>query len=223
MTGDVVLTVDGAQPPSGELVDTVQTACDRAEEIAGHGRLILHVSAAPAGPWSSEVTVALVSKWERALRRLERLPVFTISIADGDCGGLALDALLATDYRIATRTVRLLTGTQAEPAWPGMALYRLAHQGARAAAIRRAVLVGTPIPVADALALNLIDTVVEDERSALDAAALYQAPPAGFELAIRRQLLLEAPAVEFEEALGAHLAACDRALRGARDATGTAS
>jgi len=35
----------------------------------------------------------------------------------------------------------------------------------------------------------------------------------GKEVAIRRQLLLDAAQHSFEEALGAHLAACDRALR----------
>jgi isomerase DpgB len=36
---------------------------------------------------------------------------------------------------------------------------------------------------------------------------------AGAELAIRRQLLLDAPTVSFDDALGVHLAACDRAIR----------
>jgi len=35
----------------------------------------------------------------------------------------------------------------------------------------------------------------------------------GRELSIRRRLLLEAASTSFEDALGAHLAACDRALR----------
>jgi isomerase DpgB len=33
------------------------------------------------------------------------------------------------------------------------------------------------------------------------------------ELAVRRRLLLEAPSATFEDALGAHLAACDRLMR----------
>jgi isomerase DpgB len=36
---------------------------------------------------------------------------------------------------------------------------------------------------------------------------------AGAELAIRRQLMDEASWMSFEDALGPHLAACDRALR----------
>ncbi|KOG89867.1 enoyl-CoA hydratase, partial [Streptomyces varsoviensis] len=36
----------------------------------------------------------------------------------------------------------------------------------------------------------------------------------GKDLAIRRQLLLDARTTSFEDALGPHLAACDRLLRG---------
>ena len=37
----------------------------------------------------------------------------------------------------------------------------------------------------------------------------------GRELAIRRRLLLDATTTSYEDALGAHLAACDRAVRSA--------
>ncbi|MEK8174877.1 hypothetical protein NKH77_54940 [Streptomyces sp. M19] len=42
------------------------------------------------------------------------------------------------------------------------------------------------------------------------------------ELAVRRQLLLEAASVEYDEALGVHLAACDRELRRLRGNTADA-
>ncbi|HEY5987137.1 MAG TPA: enoyl-CoA-hydratase DpgB, partial [Streptosporangiaceae bacterium] len=138
---DVVIRIDGSRPLSAELVAAVGAACDSAEDH--HSGLIARVSGAPEGSRAGDLTVALVSRWERGLRRLERLPVATIGIAGGDCGGLALDALLATDYRIAVPSVRLLVPVHARATWPGMALYRLAHQ-AGAAAIRRTVLFGFP-------------------------------------------------------------------------------
>ena len=95
--------------------------------------------------------------------------------------------------------------------WPGMALHRLAQQTAGTAAIRRAVLFGTPLDAAQALALHLVDEVTDDAASSV--AAELTAVFAGSELAIRRQLLLDGRTAPFEEALGAHLAACDRALR----------
>ncbi|MFF0171316.1 enoyl-CoA-hydratase DpgB [Streptomyces prasinus] len=214
-----ILEVDGRRPLSADRIDAIGEACDRAE--AHGGRLVLHVSGAPEGSWADDLTVSLVSKWERALRRLERLPAATVAVVDGDVGGLALDVLLATDYRIATGSVRLVLPVSDGATWPGMALYRLGRQGAGAAVIRRAVLFGTPVEAAEALAVQLVDEVVDDPARALELAGERFTAVAGSELAIRRQLMFEASTNGFEEALGAHLAACDRALR--RAAAGVAS
>jgi len=209
----LVVRVDGRRPLSARLVAALGAACDSAEDRGDRNSVILHVSGAPGGePPDGDVTVALVSKWERVLRRLERLPAVTIAVASGECGGLALEALLATDYRIATVSVSLLMPVRAGVTWPGMVLYRLARQ-AGAAAARRAVLFGAPILAADAVAMSLLDELTVDVPAALlTAAELARAVP-GAELAIRRQLLQEASGVSFEDALGAHLAACDRMLR----------
>lgn len=212
--GDLRLTVDGGLGLSVDAVAAVGAVCDTAEDLEGQARVVVHVFGTPREPrLPGDVTVGLVNKWERALRRLERLPAVTVAVADGDCGGTALDALLATDYRIATDSVRLTVPVQDGATWPGMALYRLARNGASAAAIRRAALFGTPIGAADALALHLVDELAEDRDAALTALAERAGALAGGELAIRRQLLLDAATVSFEEALGSHLAACDRALR----------
>ncbi|MCC9311910.1 enoyl-CoA hydratase/isomerase family protein [Kitasatospora sp. RB6PN24] len=218
---DLLLRIDGSQPLSLEAAAAVNAVCDTAEDRGGRGKVIVQVSGAPTGNWAGDLTVSQVSKWERALRRLERLPASTLAVADGDCGGIALDALLATDYRIATGTVRLTVPVGDGATWPGMALYRLAQHGSGAAAIRRAVLFGTPIGVADALALHLVDELADDLDSALANASLRAGAVPGTELAIRRQLMLDAATTSFEEALGVHLAACDRALR--RASVGAAS
>jgi isomerase DpgB len=211
-TGDLTVRIDGRLPLSARAVTALAAACDAAED-GDHGRLILHVSGTPEGPAPDDLSIALVSRWERGLRRLERLPAATVAVVVGDCGGLALDALLATDYRIAAPSSRLLLPVEdgARAVWPGMALYRLSNQ-AGAAAIRRAVLFGAPIHAEDALALHLIDEVTDDVAGALAAAGLSDAF-SGAELAIRRQLMLDASTASFEDALGVHLAACDRALR----------
>lgn len=212
-TLDHVLGIDGRRPLSAETIAAVSAACDRAEDLAGHAKVIVRVSGLPDGPWARGLTVALVNKWEQALRRLERLPAATVAVADGACGGAALDALLATDYRVLTRSARLVVPVDDGATWPGMALFRLARHGASTAAIRRAVLFGTPIEAADALALQLVDEVVDDAEAAEAVARQRAGAVGGSELAIRRQLLLDASTTSFEEALGVHLAACDRVLR----------
>jgi isomerase DpgB len=63
------------------------------------------------------------------------------------------------------------------------------------------------------LALRVIDAVTDDVARALADAAKLTDGRAGTEVAIRRQLLTDAPPSSYDDALGAHLAACDRSLR----------
>jgi isomerase DpgB len=212
------LRLDGSQPLTTQAIHAVQSACDMAD--SNGGILPVHVSGAPLGPGTNDIDVALVSKWERALRRLERLAVTTVALASGDCGGLALDAMLTTDLRIATSNTRLLVSVADHATWPGMAAYRLASQAGVAGA-RRAVLFGHPIEVHQAVLLGLIDEVTDSPAAALADLTEGLAAFSGKEVAIRRQLMLYAAASSFEDALGSHLAACDRSLRQAASAKAT--
>jgi isomerase DpgB len=209
---DLILRVDGSHPPSAESVAALGAVCDAAEDGAARAFVIVKVSGVPGPDWADALPVALVSKWERGLRRLERLPAVTIAVADEDCGGPALDALLATDYRIMPASAKLIVPVVAGATWPGMALYRLARQAAGTAPARRAVLFGTPIGAAAAQAIGVIDEVTGDSALAIKK-AMEVAAARGAELAIRRQLMQEALTTSYEDALGVHLAACDRALR----------
>jgi isomerase DpgB len=209
--GDLTLRVDGGRALSAEAVAELAAVCDAAEDADAHRFVIVRVSGVPSPRRTSDLSVALVSKWERGLRRLERLPAVTIAVADADCGGIALDALLATDYRIMPASARLVVPVVAGATWPGMALYRLARQAAGTA--RRAGMFGTPIGAGLAAAMGVIDEVADNATVAIEKAMEMAAAVEGSELAIRRQLMLEAPTTTFEDALGVHLAACDRSLR----------
>ncbi|MCX4762798.1 enoyl-CoA hydratase/isomerase family protein [Streptomyces sp. NBC_01275] len=208
----LTVVIDGAEPPSAVTVRAVQTVCDAAEDRAGFGVVAVQVSGAPAEGWTSGLDVMKVSKWERALRRLERLPRATVAVASGDCGGAALDAFLTCDIRVVTPGARLLVPGDGTATWPGMAGYRLV-QLAGAARVRRALLFGLPIEAPEALQLGLAHEVADDPAGALAAAAELVGGLAGKEIAIRRQLLFDAVTTSFEDALGPHLAACDRVLR----------
>jgi isomerase DpgB len=217
MVNELVVHVDGSRPLSAETVLELSALCDRIEDADDPGAVTLHVTGFPEEPWARDLTVTLVNRWERTLRRLERAAAATVAIASGDCGGTALDVLLVADVRFATPTTRLLLPIEGAATWPGMALYRLAQQ-AGVARIRRAVLYGAGIGADEALALNLVDEIVADPAEALVAMARLAATLSGPELAIRRQLMLSAPATSFEDALGPHLAACDRLLRQSAEA-----
>ncbi|KES08699.1 enoyl-CoA hydratase/isomerase family protein [Streptomyces coelicolor] len=217
MEDALTLTIDGTEPLSAASVKAVAAVCDRAEDLArddrGAGVVTVHVSGAPEGAWTSGLDVMLVTKWERVLRRLERLPMATVAVASGDCGGPALDVLLTTDIRVATPDTRMSVPRDGSATWPGMAAYRLVQQ-AGVGRIRRAVLFGLPIGAADAVRLGIVDELADDPAAAVAAAAELVAGLAGKEVAIRRQLLFDATTTSFEDVLGPHLAACDRALRG---------
>lgn len=210
---DLTLRVDGSRALSAVSLAELGAVCDAAEDSDAHGFVIVRVSGVPDPRSTSDLSVALVSKWEHGLRRLERLPAVTIAVADEDCGGIALDALLATDYRIMSTQARLVVPVVAGATWPGMALYRLARQAAGAAPARRAGLFGTPIGAGEAKAIGVIDDVADNATMAIEKAMEMAAAVEGTELAIRRQLMLEALTTTFEDALGVHLAACDRSLR----------
>nr|WP_240948115.1 enoyl-CoA-hydratase DpgB [Planosporangium mesophilum] len=171
-----------------------------------------HLGGTSDQPWPYDVSVHTVNQWERALRRLERLPALTVTVVDGACRGPALDVLLTTDYRIASRYARLGVSSVGRNTWPGMALHRLANQVGVARA-RSAALFGTEIDAARAREWGLLDEVVDDAASRCREVLNTFAGLSGKELSIRRQLLFEASSTSFEDALGAHLAACDRALR----------
>ncbi|WP_067452349.1 enoyl-CoA-hydratase DpgB [Actinomadura macra] len=219
--GRVVLRIDGARPLSAGTVQVVAAICDQVEDHGRPGVVELHVSGAPGAHWTRDLTAGLVTRWERAVRRLERLPMTTVAVASGDCGGTALDVLLVADLRVAAPGTRLLVPTDGTGTWPGMALYRLVQQ-AGPAAVRRAVLLGEPIGTDQAVALHLLDEIVDDPAGQVAAPAVASGLIAERELAIRRQLMFEAATTSFEDALGAHLAACDRALRQGSDGTSAA-
>lgn len=206
------LNIDGSRPLNVRTVADLSDLCDQAEDHSGPGIVTVRVTDAPAANWTLDLTVALVSKWERAVRRFERLPMTTVAVASGDCGGTALEVLLATDYRIAAPGTRLMVPVEDGVSWPSMALYRLVHQ-AGPNRVRQAALFGAAIGAEEALTSRLVDEVTEDAEGALAAAAESLAGFSGSELAIRRQLVSDAVTRGFEDVLGMHLAACDRTLR----------
>ncbi|MGW3730079.1 enoyl-CoA-hydratase DpgB, partial [Streptomyces sp. NPDC000851] len=75
----------------------------------------------------------------------------------------------------------------------------------------------------EALALGIADEIAEDPAAALADAADLTGGLSGQEVAIRRQLLFDATTTSFEDALGAHLAACDRVLRRSAEQSAEAS
>ncbi|AWS44276.1 enoyl-CoA-hydratase DpgB [Streptosporangium sp. 'caverna'] len=217
---DLRLQLDDPYWSSDDIIFKVSELCDRAEDSAVPRPVVLEL----AGPdpdaqavtgWTKDVSVTLVNKWERVVRRLEWLGVPTIALVSGECSGQSLDLLLATDYRIGAPDVRLGVARSEGMLWPGMALHRLVQQFGMATA-RRMALFGRRLTAREALELGLLDEVTEDTAAAAAVVVGQAGELAGTELAVRRRLLLEAVVSSYEEALGGHLSAVDRTLRKGR-------
>jgi isomerase DpgB len=238
---DAYLEINSAAAPSASLIAQISAVCDQVEDANKDVILLLRLGVAPAAaggagaaadvtapgaardePWPHDGGIHLVNQWERILRRLERLPAVTLAVAEGSCSGLALEVLLTADYRLAGRDARLRLPVAAESTWPGMALYRLANQ-LGVGRVRRLALFGAQLSATEAVDLGLLDDAVDDVAASARAAVDRLAGARGKDTAIRRQLLFDATTTTFEEALGSHLAACDRALRLARGGSDAAT
>jgi isomerase DpgB len=213
----VQTTVDGGRPLA-ELTSAVNAVCEDVEGIREKTVVVFTLTPTPPGSreWPGAVTIQAVTRWERAVRRLERLGVVIIAVAQGTCGGPALDLLLAADFRIGSPDLRLLLPINDGQFWPGMSLYRLVQHIGLAKA-RQIVMWGVDIPVARASELGLIDQVSDDLSDAVHTAVVLRGRISDRETGIRRHLLLEATAAEYDDALGTHLASCDRELRRLRE------
>lgn len=199
--------------PLRELDEQVNSFCAHAE---GQGAdtviFCLASSELNRGFWPGDVEISDVNKWERTVRRLERLRALTICTASGMMGGPVLDLLLATDYRVVSNDFRLVMPVNDGQIWPGMALHRLANQIGQAWS-RRLILGTREITAQGALEIGLVDEIGEISPEIISLLDLRFANLSGAEISIRRQLVLEAQTTTFEDARGTYLAACDRELR----------
>ena len=202
----------GAETLSEALVEQLATALERAES-AGAPLLLRLSRAADPGKWPGAEAVRDVNRWERVLRQIERTRVPVLVLARGACSELALEILLVGDCRVATADFTVSPRSQGNPVWPSMALFRLANQIGQART-KRLVLRTAALTAAEARDLDLVEHVAP-EREAQSYVETMLRRPALADFAIRRRLIQDATGQSYDEALGAHLAACDRELRGA--------
>ncbi|MFJ1647809.1 enoyl-CoA-hydratase DpgB [Streptomyces sp. NPDC088258] len=213
----ILARLDGGGPLP-ELTAALNALCEEAGEQRERTVVALRCTPPPPGAraWPGDVSIHEVNRWERAVRRLERLDNVTVAAAQGVCGGPVLDLLLAADFRIGTPDLKLVLPVNQGQFWPGMTLYRLVRHIGPARA-RRLVLWASDIPLPDAVELGIVDQISDDVTGAVRDAALLRGGPPDGEVGIRRRLLEEAASAEYQDAFGAHLAACDRELRRLRD------
>jgi isomerase DpgB len=200
----------------GWLIRELDEACEAVESGRSATGLVIAVTGALADgaqpPARRSASVHDIARWEKAVRRLERLDAPSAICLDGHCRHAGLELALACDLRIATPEARISVPTVSEGGLPGMALFRLGRSVGFPLA-RRLGLLGIELDAATALAAGLVDRIVPGDAVAEAEAALLSLGPDPQGLAIRRRLISDSATQSFEDALGAHLAACDRTLR----------
>lgn len=91
---DTVLDIDSTRPLCPLLVADVTALCDRMEDAGGASSAVIRLhGTGPAENWPGDVGIDVVSRWERALRRLEQGRFAKIVTVEGVCSGPALDVL----------------------------------------------------------------------------------------------------------------------------------
>lgn len=197
-----------------EATETLNALCATLAERPGSALAFIQLEGAGASFPYASATIQDLNRWERVLRKAERLDAPTILSASGICGGLSLDVMLVSDIRTASDDFYLHLPSDEGAFWPGMALYRLVQQTSLAKA-RQIVLHDGGLSLPECLSIGLIDKHLADpQRYLLDAPYTFTRRQAQSYPVLRR-LMTEASASAYEDAIGTHLAACDRSLRGA--------
>lgn len=201
------------------FVDGVISRLDIIEGTPSTCGLVLHLQgsvAAASLAWPGLREIDHVRMWERTLRRIERFAVPTVCVVDGISTPLALEFMLVTDQRMASRDWTMRLGNYHGMVWPGMYLYRLSRQ-LGPISTRRFYLNYNEITAQQASELGIVDTIVESSTLAIKLAisTIDERPLRDY--AVTRRLMQDTSNLSFNEALSLHLAACDRTLRLSRN------
>ena len=194
--------------PVGDLASRTRVLSDFIRSQAS-GLAVFDLRAAGPEHLSPGDGIADVNGWERALRLIERSPATTVALFGRQVGGSALEVGLACDFRIADPGSQVIWHNDGA-VWPSTALFRLVQLIGPAQTIRLTLL-GEPVHASAALVSGLVDVITDDPEAEVET--LRAAVARLDDLRVVRQLVAEATHTSYDEALGAHLAACERYLR----------
>lgn len=215
--GDLIIEeciIENSAVISKELIARLNSACDAVEDAGENGALALHLEGTQENAQDEDtpVDVYLVSKWEKTLRRVEQLRAPVFCAAEGSVRDQGLAVLLTSDYRFAEPDSHFSLSCNKGQILPGTSIQRLVHQIGSGSA-RKLVFFGDQFDANRALTCGLVDEIVDGAYDGLCRWLIDLDRRRFHDIAVRRQLLLEANAMTYEQALGSYLAACDRQLR----------
>lgn len=213
----VIVEFDSATMPNKIATDKLNEACHKAETFGRNGVLVIkwcrakQPDTAVVDSHSDELAVYQISRWEKALRRVEKLDVLTIAQIEADVTGVGMALALLADYRVSLPQLGFSL-KDGSAILPGMAVHRLAHHIGLAYA-RKLVLFGQMLSAETLSQLGFIDDISAQPDATTAQFVGAMADEVLSDIAVRRRLLLECLHQSYDEALGTHLAATDRVLR----------
>lgn len=154
------------------------------------------------------------SRWERACRTIERLPMVTVAAVDGECAGGGLQLALTCDARVATERAFFHLHEVRDGFLPGMGTFRLAKFIGLGRA-RYMGMTGRRVDADEALRLGMVDHVCrpQDLDATVEAAIEAFGPVHREAIALARQLFDESYEIPYEDFLGCFLAAQHRTIQ----------
>ncbi|MDT5049131.1 MAG: isomerase DpgB [Mycobacterium sp.] len=194
--------------PVGEIAGRTQ-ALSEFMRSQDRGVAVIDLREADSKHLSPGDGIGEVNGWERALHVIERSSAATVAVFGHQVGGCALEVGLACDFRIADPASQVIWHNDGA-VWPSTALFRLVQLIGPALTIRLTAL-GEPMHARAALVSGLVDVITDNPEA--EVATIATAVGRLDNLRIVRQLIAEAAHSNYDEALGAHLAASERYLR----------
>jgi len=224
---DGVATITLNRPDQGNAINVImvrelEQLCNRLEDGAADRVVVLRGAgdAFCSGidlrdfPPDAKPDVRGFSRWERACRTLERLPMVTIAAIDGECAGGGLQLALTCDARVATERASFSLHEVRDGFLPGMGTFRLAKFIGLGRA-RFMGLTGRRIEAAEALRLGMVDRLTPgvdlDDAVRATIAEFGAIHPDAIELT--RRLFDESFEIPYEDFVGCFLAAQHRAIQ----------
>jgi isomerase DpgB len=214
------VVIDGTEALSGELTQQLSDAADQAEDSGTNSTLFLRLAGdancSVEQHWPGCTDIQAVNRWERLLRRMERSDSTIVLLAERTCSALAFELLAIADYRLACHDFRVSRSVPGTDIWPSLALYRLSRQIGEVQT-RKLFLTMAEVTAEECQRLNVVDEVVEGFEDAVLSVDQFLKHAPLDDFPVRRRLMQDSLSMYFDDALGLHLAACDRALRRTSD------
>jgi isomerase DpgB len=194
-----------------ECIQQVQAFCDEVESSSENIIMSLEVYTANDSWLPSQIKEMsqLYPKWEKCMARLEKIKNMKIVCCPNNVSQMALELLMVADYRIVGQKSDLKLVSAQLGVVPTTALYRATKLlGAQLA--KRIFLFGQTLDASEGVNFGLYDECTEDIETAERRLLGSMTKGVLNDFSVRRRLIEDSHNLNIHEALGAHLAACDR-------------